>query len=98
MFSPEMLEGESPLFIQDEGEQDAISKEHLKELIAAHLPLLSTLNDMDTGLIHVTLTEYEGLSHAFMDAWRLYKSVKGEKLLAEKASREKQRNSIPPHA
>ena len=89
-----MLEGESPIFIQDEaaGEQQEVSREHLKRLIAANLPLLSLLFDMDSGLIRVSMSEYDGLSHKFMQAWYLYKQAKAEKKRSEEPG-----NPVSPH-
>lgn len=86
MFSPEILECDDPLFEQDEasGEQHEIPKSFVRELVSGHLPLLSTLSDMDSGLIRLSMGEYNELSHKFMTAWLFYKAQKAEKLKREK--------------
>jgi hypothetical protein len=95
MFSPEMLERDYPVFEEDEAssERREVPKSEIRELLVRHTPLLTVLADMDSGLIRCTMTEYDNLSHKFMQAWLLFKGQK-----AEKAQSERQRNSVPPHA
>jgi hypothetical protein len=95
LFSPEILKRDDPVFEEDDasGERREVPKSEIRELFACHMPLLSILTDMDSGLIRCTMSEYDNLSHKFMHAWLLFKAQK-----AEKVESERQRNSVSPHA
>jgi len=89
MFSPEILECEDPLYVQDEesGEQVPIEKSVVRECVRRHAPLLTLLNDMQNGVVHLTLAEYNAVSHKQMFAWLSYKNA-----VAERRKRDQQAN------
>lgn len=94
MLSPEMLEGERPLFEEDEaaGTQREIKREELKKLVFVNAQLLALFRDMDSGLIRLTLSEYNEMSWRLMSAWDLFNETKYQKHKTLKAEHDKQRN------
>lgn len=86
MFSPEILECEDPLYVQDEesGEQRPIEKSVVRECVRRHAPLVSLLNDLHIGTVHMTLAEYSSQSHKFMFAWQMFKNAIAEKRRSDK--------------
>lgn len=89
MFSPEILKCEDPLFVQDEesGEQKPVEMSFVRDVVRRNAPLVSFLNDIHTGVVHMTMAEYNAVSHKLMFAWLTFKGA-----IAEKRSREQQAN------
>lgn len=85
-FSPEILECEDPLYVQDEesGEQRPIEKSDVRECMRRNAPLISLLADVQSGMVHMTLAEYGALSHKFMYAWVSFKNAIAEKRRSDK--------------
>lgn len=87
--SPDILKCEDPLYVQDEesGEQKPIDKSFVREVVRRNAPLVSFLNDLHIGVVHMTIAEYNAVSHKLMFAWLMFKGA-----IAEKRKGEQQAN------
>jgi hypothetical protein len=82
-----VLDVNHPLISDDGTDQVEISKDEIREAIAKNFDVLGFLADIQSGLVTISLQEYQGLSHKVIEALRMWRNAK-----AEKSSDEKQRN------
>ena len=76
MVSPEALEREAPI-IDEEGHE--VSKEHLRSVAFAYLPVIRFCNDWDEGRFFMTKSEYLALPAALIDAIGVIRAFKAGK-------------------
>lgn len=75
-FNPKLLQGKG--IIEDPETHEHLNNEKLYRLYRENENLIQTLFDIDTGIVHLTLKEYQSLSVPALTAIRIYRKVKSD--------------------